>query len=1616
MADKKLPTATISAVLPPGVMPEQDSLYKTTPLPPISDTEKTPAITATQPTSPTTEGTTKDDGRPILDVAQQANNPEGYALLEKVRAAKASGDKAALRQAQSDYDAHTSLGLAMASVGGGEPHAPTFYSNTAKLIKEKLPQSATAEQVRSIVGSGKAEEAKWLNVEGFLKDKPKVDRDQLLAHIDQNMPAVKRLTKGAGGDYEVELDKLKDAHERGQLSFEAYQNAKTDLEQKVNGAPTKFQQYSLPNGENYQEHLYQLKDKKPEANEFLRKTRQDIAQEQFQRDYYDLDADKMQSIEDQIEKATKEAGPDKTYKSGHWDEPNVLAHTRTTERTDAKGNKTLFLEEIQSDWHQAGRKKGYKTGQAPQEPKPLTEDQLTVEETPHMWVIKDPEGNQTHVGKGVEETKEGALDYGARYLNGVRKDQHRLAERDFNKGVPDAPFKKSWHEYVAKDMLRKAAEEGHSHIGWTTGEQQAARYDLTKQVEEIHYKDIGGGKFKIEAHSPESFNEHGELSDEVDPIHKGVYDENGLEELVGKDIAKKIIENAAKRKAQGRDWGSISGDDLKMGGEGMKGFYDKILPDYFNKLGKQYGAKVEKTHIPAGEAKATNAVVVKEGNVFHVVEKEGGGALIDTDFPTKEAAQAAADRHTNNDHVEVHSFKIPDALRQKLLKEGMPMFADGGMIGDHGEVLPGVQTFADGGIAEHVGDTSQLVNVQDPDTLEIGSIHKSQLQDALGQGFTQPPQEQVNKYIDQKMYGTPGQQAATAAEGAASAATFGLSTGVERALGVDPEGINKRAETNPWSHAGGQMAGLVGGAIAAGLTGGALPSAAGAMEVAGQTAVRGLGIAGESAVAKIGSEAVKNAVAGAMIQGGDEVGKMLASDPHQSAQTAVANVGLAGILGGVMGAGIGAASPLWHATSKGKLGTTLTALQDHLNGTGHIVPADVHATIAESGLEMTPEMTAAVSGIPEATGMVNKLQRGATHHAQSYQAQESALRNQAGIKAVEALGRTPEQVAALSEISEADVGQRIKKRLITELKLTTDPLAAQFEKVQAKYAQTPVTVEQQGIIAQQIAEMASNSGYNVSPSSPQAKELARVLSELPGLKTLEDIRKYGSVIGENTNDPTMWHLGGALKKIFRGAENEAIENALEGSIKIAGEEDMVALHRAARAAYSSAMDTIDNLNSRLHVGKYAGPKTFYKALEEMDAETVLRRLNPKGHVELLNEIGQFPGVIKELKEYHIDQLLKNAAGKATYPGQVINTKTLFSNMESMGKDMRTFLMSPEAQGKLSAIEQLINRIPKEANSGTPKGLDSIWSHMPAAAMAMVAAMEGHSPITGAILGHVMKLVGRDAPDAVRMAILKFLGTDAHPNAEGFHAMVNTLHDVIQGETKLNKAVKHVFSASEKAAPASLVASISEKAKLDKILKSLQLDQSPLMGVAAGAHAYYMPDHNAALAMTIAQAVNYLNSQRPVQQRMSPLDSMPASVNPMDKAKYDRVLGLAQAPMSVITRIKDGTLMASDVSAIKILYPDLYSRISQKLMGELVDKTARQEVIPYKTRLGLSAFLGQPLDSTMTASGISMAQPAPQGQGGQPAGPAPKKTNAPLTKMSSAAMTPAQATEQHRQSR
>ena len=158
------------------------------------------------------------------------------------------------------------------------------------------------------------------------------------------------------------------------------------------------------------------------------------------------------------------------FQSYHWTEPNVLAHIRFNERTDADGKKVLLVEEVQSDWHQAGRDKGYTADRARLE-KEIAELKQQENEAWRAGLNGNEEAAQRYVALGTE-------------LNRLQTQLRNLPE-----SIPDAPMKNTstWAMLGMKRAIRWAAENGFDRVAWTPGKAQAERYDLSKQVSEIEY-------------------------------------------------------------------------------------------------------------------------------------------------------------------------------------------------------------------------------------------------------------------------------------------------------------------------------------------------------------------------------------------------------------------------------------------------------------------------------------------------------------------------------------------------------------------------------------------------------------------------------------------------------------------------------------------------------------------------------------------------------------------------------------------------------------------------------------------------------------------------------------------------------------------------------------------------------------------------------------------------------------------------------------------------------------------------------------------------------------------------------------------------------------------------
>lgn len=294
---------------------------------------------------------------------------------------------------------------------------------------------------------------------------------------------------------------------------------------------------------------------------------------------------------------------DGEYRSAHWDEFNILAHIRFNERTDADGKRVLFIEELQSDWAQAGRKRGFDTVAPAPETAAKTEydayvatlkdryidwydkefaDEISSQERRRQLAASQANSmSARQLARGIDDTDT----FDRLSLASVQEtSRNTAAEKASKTGVPAAPFikdTKAWVGLSIKRMIRYAAENGFDKVAFVNGKQSADRYNLAKQIDYIEYEKTGDNDYFVKA---------------IDHTGRAAVTEykqspEQLENLLGKEIAQKIVNNEGE--------GTLLNAELTVGGEGMITFYDKIVPQVANDVLKKLGGgKVETVSLP----------------------------------------------------------------------------------------------------------------------------------------------------------------------------------------------------------------------------------------------------------------------------------------------------------------------------------------------------------------------------------------------------------------------------------------------------------------------------------------------------------------------------------------------------------------------------------------------------------------------------------------------------------------------------------------------------------------------------------------------------------------------------------------------------------------------------------------------------------------------------------------------------------------------------------------------------------------------------------------------------------------------------------------------------------
>lgn len=441
-----------------------------------------------------------------------------------------------------------------------------FVSNARRAVEEIKQEKATPEQWLAMIkknGGLKAGEDAWMGLSEWLEsNKSKsLTKQELLGFINENAIKIEEVRYSQFGYGMMDEAAKKLEAETKAIGWDAMQEKYPGIEEffEYDNGEILWSESMASEGE-YEDFI--LENKIVDANPT------DNAINEKRESYTTEGLERKREIALVVPTVEPYNQSDEIH-FGDAGEGRAVAWVRFGETTDSEGNRVLVIDEIQSKRHQDGRERGYKDT-----------SNLTAERQENgIWHIFNNGEFVAPVAKWNANTEQEAIEYYAKDL------------------VPSAPFEKNWQELAMKRMLRLAAEEGYDKVAWTTGEQQAERYNLGAVIKGLKaYKTYANEYYVI----PYNNGAIGEFVKE--------YTEQELADTFGKELAQKIITNAEN--ATEDNPYEIEGVDLRFGGEGMKGFYDRMLPSFVSKYTKKWGAKVGEVEMPS----------LEQNNVMHSVD------------------------------------------------------------------------------------------------------------------------------------------------------------------------------------------------------------------------------------------------------------------------------------------------------------------------------------------------------------------------------------------------------------------------------------------------------------------------------------------------------------------------------------------------------------------------------------------------------------------------------------------------------------------------------------------------------------------------------------------------------------------------------------------------------------------------------------------------------------------------------------------------------------------------------------------------------------------------------------------------------------------------------------
>lgn len=188
----------------------------------------------------------------------------------------------------------------------------------------------------------------------------------------------------------------------------------------------------------------------------------------------------------------------------------------------------------------------------------------------------------------------------------------------------------------------------------------------------------------------------------------------------------------------------------------------------------------------------------------------------------------------------------------------------------------------------------------------------------------------------------------------------------------------------------------------------------------------------------------------------------------------------------------------------------------------------------------------------------------------------------------------------------------------------------------------------------------------------------------------------------------------------------------------------------------------------------------------------------------------------------------------------------------------------------------------------------------------------------------------------------------------------------------------------------------------KVFAKLQELQDPInlyndLEKSTGTLDHHAPMVSQAMKTTLVRATQFLHEKLPSMPEKGPFTNDKYLPSLTEIAKFERYYKAIEDPVGVMADVKSGFVAPEAIETLTMVYPKLYDSMKMAVMDQASKHMAKNDAVPYKTRLAISAFLNQAVDRSLDYSSIMANQqayalaPQPQGQT-KPSKPGMQKIN------------------------